>query len=61
MTGKLLTTFKQEIRDLKLVPAGGGCFELSIDGELIFSKLKAGKFPDEKAMIDAVAGRLQKR
>jgi len=57
----LLTTFKQQIRDLKLVPSKGGCFELSADGELIYSKLQAGKFPDEKAMIDAVRDRLNKR
>jgi selenoprotein W-related protein len=57
----LLSTFKQQIKDLKLTPAGGGCFELSVDGDLIYSKLKTGKFPDEKAMIDAVDGRLKKR
>jgi selenoprotein W-related protein len=57
----LLSTFKQQIGDLKLVPSKGGCFELSIDGNLIYSKLKTGQFPDEKAMIDAVGGRLKKR
>ena len=61
MTTKLLTTFKQQIQDLKLIPASGGCFELSVNGELIYSKLEAGKFPDEKAMIDAVGGRLKKK
>ena len=44
---------------MKLIPSKGGCFELSADGELIYSKLEAGKFPDEKAMIDAVGGRLK--
>jgi selenoprotein W-related protein len=57
----LLSTFKQQIEDLKLTPSGGGCFELSVDGDLIYSKLKTGKFPDEKAMIDAVGHRLKKR
>jgi selenoprotein W-related protein len=56
----LLSTFKQQIGDLKLVPSKGGCFELSIDGDLIYSKLQTGKFPDEKAMIDAVGTRLKK-
>ena len=53
----MLTTFKQKIKDLKLIPAGGGCFELSADGELIYSKLTTGKFPDEQWVLDA----LQKR
>jgi selenoprotein W-related protein len=57
----LLSTFKQQIKDNKLVPSSGGCFELSVDSDLIYSKLKTGKFPDEKAMIDAVGGRLKKR
>ena len=61
MTSKLLTTYKQQIQDLKLIPSKGGCFELSADGDLLYSKLQAGKFPDEKAMIDAVGSRLKKR
>ena len=62
MTGKLLSTYKQQIHDLKLIPASGGCFELEPpDGDLIYSKLQTGKFPDEKAMIDAIGGRLKKR
>jgi selenoprotein W-related protein len=54
-----LLTFKQQIRDLKLIPGGGGAFELSADGELLYSKLQTGKFPDEQAMLDKVASRLK--
>jgi selenoprotein W-related protein len=57
----LLTTYKQQIQDLKLIPSKGGCFELSADGHLIYSKLEAGKFPDEKAMVEAVGSRLKKK
>lgn len=59
MTSKLLTTFKQQIQDLKLVPAGGGCFELTVNGELIYSKLQTKQFPDEQKMIELVGGRLK--
>jgi selenoprotein W-related protein len=59
LTTKLLTAYKQKIRELKLIPAGGGCFELSINGDLIYSKLKTGKFPDEQAMLEAVGARLK--
>jgi selenoprotein W-related protein len=54
-----LTTYKQKIKDLKLIPASGGCFEVSVDGKLLYSKLKTGQFPDEKAMLDAVGGKLK--
>jgi selenoprotein W-related protein len=43
---------------LKLIPSSGGCFELTADGERLYSKLQTGKFPEEQAMIDAVAARL---
>jgi selenoprotein W-related protein len=46
---------------LKLIPASGGCFELSINGDLIYSKLKTGKFPDDEAMVEAVGARLKKK
>ncbi|TMQ32920.1 MAG: SelT/SelW/SelH family protein [Planctomycetota bacterium] len=61
MTSKLLSTYKQEIKELKLIPAGGGCFELSINGDLVYSKLKSGKFPDEQWAVDAVGSRLKKK
>jgi selenoprotein W-related protein len=59
LAGKLLTTYKQKIKGLKLIPGGGGCFELSLDGELVYSKLKMGKFPDEEQMIETVGRRLE--
>jgi selenoprotein W-related protein len=59
LTSKLLNAYKQNIQDLKLIPSGGGCFELSVDGELIYSKVKTGKFPDEKWVLDQVGALLK--
>jgi selenoprotein W-related protein len=36
---------------LELQPSGGGCFELSADGKVVYSKLQSGEFPDEDAMV----------
>jgi selenoprotein W-related protein len=55
-----LTTYKQQIQELTLIPAGGGCFELSVDGDLVYSKLETREFPDEQWAIDAVGARLNK-
>ena len=55
MTAKLLPRFKRSISRLDLIPSKGGCFELTVGGKLLYSKLKTGEFPDESAMIDAVA------
>lgn len=59
MTSKLLTAYKQKISDLKLLPADGGCFELSVNGDLVYSKLQTGKFPDEQWVLEAVGSRLK--
>jgi len=54
LTSKLLTTYKQKINELRLIPGGGGCFEISINGDLIYSKLKTGKFPEETWVLESV-------
>jgi selenoprotein W-related protein len=37
-----------------MVPSKGGCFELSVGGKRLYSKLETGSFPDEEALIKAV-------
>jgi len=56
----LLTSLKQKVAGLTLVPAGGGCFEVIVDGELVYSKLKTGTFPDEDAVLKDVQARLKR-
>jgi selenoprotein W-related protein len=52
---KLLPAYKMRIRSLRLIPSKGGCFEITVNGNLIYSKLKSGKFPDENATISQIA------
>ncbi len=59
MTSKLLIEFKQQIKEFTLVPTGGGAFEISHDGELVYSKLKTGKFPEEDWVLDTVRKRFR--
>ena len=59
MAARLLNQFKRRITSLELVPDKGGCFELSVEGDLVYSKLKTGQFPDEDEMERAVAKRLK--
>ena len=58
MAAKILATYKQKLAGLELVPSSGGCFELTLNSELVYSKLKTGKFPDEEAMLAEVGKRL---
>jgi selenoprotein W-related protein len=34
--------------DVTLVKGGGGVFEITIDGDLMFSKKSLGRFPEEQ-------------
>jgi selenoprotein W-related protein len=61
LASRVLETFKQKVSNLTLVPSGGGCFELSANGELLYSKLKTGQFPDEQGIIDLLEKRLAKK
>ena len=55
----LLNGFKTKIKGLTLVPSSGGCFEVVANGELIYSKLATGQFPDEQAVVKEIAARLK--
>lgn len=59
MASRILSEYKQQISSLKLVPSGGGCFELTLNGDLVHSKLKTGEFPDEGRILGVVGKRLK--
>jgi selenoprotein W-related protein len=37
-----------------MVPSKGGCFELTVGGKLLYSKLETGEFPDEEQLVREV-------
>jgi selenoprotein W-related protein len=47
-----------QIKELRLVPDKGGCFEVTAGGDLLYSKLATGVFPDEDRLVDAVGAKL---
>jgi selenoprotein W-related protein len=51
LAANLLDTFRQGIKNLTLIPSGGGVFEVEVNGKLAFSKKAAGRFPDETALV----------
>jgi len=55
LTDLLLTNLKRRISSLELVPSSGGCFELTVGDELVYSKLETDEFPDEDEMLRRVA------
>jgi selenoprotein W-related protein len=59
LAARLLEHFKLRITSLELVPSKGGCFEVSVNGELIYSKLATGQFPNEEEIEAEAARRLK--
>lgn len=57
MTDKILETLRTDVSNLKLIPSKGGCFEITVNDELIYSKLETGEFPED----DAIVAELQSR
>ena len=53
--------YKQKVKRFVLVPSDGGKFEVSVGGELVWSKLETGEFPETKSITQAVDSRLKKR
>ncbi|MAZ95287.1 MAG: hypothetical protein CMJ73_04560 [Planctomycetaceae bacterium] len=58
MTARILGEYKQQISSMELEPASGGCYEVTVDGELIYSKLDTGEFPEDDAIVAEVGSRL---
>jgi selenoprotein W-related protein len=58
MAQELLTTFESDIAGLTLVPGTGGIFEVRLDGEAIFSRKLAGRFPESKELKQLIRDRI---
>ena len=43
--------------DSKLVGAGGGVFEVTVDDQTIFSKRSLGRFPEDGEVVSLIRGR----
>lgn len=55
---ELLTTFDTDIKSLSLVPGTGGIFEVRLNGEVIFSRKEASRFPESKELKQLVRDRI---
>lgn len=58
MAQELLTTFESDIARVSLVPGSGGIFEVRLNGEVIFSRKEAGRFPESKELKQLVRDRI---
>jgi selenoprotein W-related protein len=54
----LLDKYELQIGEIALVPSLGGRFEVTVDGELVFSKLAQKRFPEDEELIELVGARI---
>ena len=54
----IMEAFSEKFSALKLIPGEGGCFEVTLNGELIYSKLKTGDFPENKQIVEELKRRM---
>lgn len=55
---ELLTTFQTDLGEVALVPGSGGVLEVSLDGEVLFSRKEAGRFPEAKELKQLIRDRI---
>jgi selenoprotein W-related protein len=55
----IMDVMGQKFGAIKLLPADGGRFEVSVDGTRVFSKLETGRFPENKEILDQIRARMQ--
>ena len=58
MAQEVLTTFETELGEVALVPGTGGIFEIHLNGELIYSRKEAGRFPESKELKQLIRDRI---
>ena len=54
MASDLLDKFGTSIKELTLIPSGGGVYEVSKNGDLIFSKKQTNRFPELDEIIQLI-------
>ncbi len=50
MAQELLSTFETEIGEVALRPGTGGIYQIEVDGELVWDRVRDGGFPDVKTL-----------
>ncbi|PWK06945.1 selenoprotein W-related protein [Tumebacillus permanentifrigoris] len=52
LTDELLKFFGTKIGSFTLIPSKGGVYEITFNGELIYSKKALGRFPEDDEVLE---------
>jgi len=57
---ELTNQFERDIQSIRLIPSEGGRFEVTVDGQLIYSKLQTRRHAEAGEVAGLVGGRMAK-
>ncbi len=52
---EVLSNFQDDVESFELEMGGGGDFELTVDGRLVYSKREQGSYPELRELLTLVA------
>ena len=55
----MINRFSDQIGEITLHAGSGGAFEVSIDGEQIYSKLETKRYPELSELIDPLKAKIE--
>ena len=58
---EVLSNFQDDIESFELEMGGSGDFELTVDGQLTYSKREAGRYPELKEVMTLIAAAIDVR
>ncbi len=58
MAQELLSTFRDDLAEVALIPASGGAFSIVVGADTVWERTRDGGFPDVKALKQRVRDRL---
>ena len=54
LANEILEKYGTDVKELTLIPSGGGVFEVVKNGDLIFSKKSLDRFPDDGEVMNLI-------
>ncbi len=58
MVGEILSEIEGSVKSLMLIPSGGGRFEWTVDGDVVYSKAETGRYPEMNELKELVYAKL---
>lgn len=56
MAAEITKQFEAQLESVTVIPSDGGRFEVTVDGELVFSKKNLGRHAEPGEVVGIVAG-----